>query len=170
MHAPCLAHPRSHGLTLFEALASLALLTALLVSAIPTLSALRGRSAILQARAQFEADWQWARWHALRAAQTLRLQAIAPCPRQTTGNSLNCGWQWVALDQGQVFQASPLPVGLNVSFKPADGWRVDAWGEPLGGGASVLFQSTLAPGLVPQTLCLNVLGRLRRVQGEACSD
>jgi Tfp pilus assembly protein FimT len=168
---PCPNHPRlSQGLTLIDALSCITLLALLGSLALPNWSTWGARWHLMQARARFEADWHWARWHAQQAAMALRLLPITPCPRSTGNDSLHCGWQWVGWPQGQVLRESALAVGLSVTYKPSNGWQFDAWGEPMGGGASVLFQSAQRPGVDAETLCLNVLGRLRRVRGEGCAE
>lgn len=153
-----------------EALGALALLGLVLGHALPMVQHWALKANLAQARARFEADWQAARWRAQQMGTVLRLQALPACRTSAGLGGWHCGWQVVVESNGQLLRESRLSAGLWVTPKPVDGWRVDAWGEPLGGGASVLFQSAAVPTQTPELLCLNVLGRLRRVQGEACSD
>ncbi len=166
-HPPSIAN---RGLTLLDVLAGVALLSATLSMSQRALEPWRERWRLTQARAAFEADWQRARAHAQAHAQTLRLLPLQPCGSSNAAPSLRCGWRWVTHPVVQVVSQTSLPYGVMVTSKPADGWQIDTWGEPLGGGSSVLFQSILQPSIAAQTLCLNVLGRLRRVGGVTCSD
>jgi Tfp pilus assembly protein FimT len=175
--APCGPHPFgasgracARGHALIEALGALALLGLVLGHALPMVQHWALKANLAQARERFEADWQAARWRAQHMSTVLRLQALPACRTPAGLGGWHCGWQVVVESNGQLLHESRLPAGLWVTPKPADGWRFDAWGEPLGGGASVLFQSASVPIQTPELLCLNVLGRLRRVQGEACSD
>jgi hypothetical protein len=160
----------SPGHALIDALGALALLGLVLSQALPLAQAWSQRVTLTQARARFEADWLASRWRAQQMGGVLRLQALPGCLTASGTGGWHCGWQVVVESSGQLLRESRLPAGLWVTPKPLDGWRVDAWGEPLSGGASVLFQSATSPGQTPELLCLNVLGRLRRVQGGACSD
>ena len=162
--------PRWRGHALIEALGALALLGLVLTQSLPLIPAWVQRANLAQARARFEADWLAARWQAQQRGNSLRLQPIAACRTPAGAGGWHCGWQIVLEGTGQLLRESRLPAGLWVTPKPAEGWRVDPWGEPLGGGASVLFQSVTPGAAQPELLCLNVLGRLRRVQGETCSD
>ncbi len=166
--APLLLTPQ--GFTLIDALTCVALVGAIVTMSLSALDPWRERWRLTQARAAFESDWHHARALAQQGAQVLRLVPLSPCGQGQTPVSLGCGWRWVTHPQGQVMHQTSLPGGLAVISKPADGWQFDAWGDPLGGGASVLFQSTARPALSAQTLCLNLLGRLRRVGGTTCSD
>lgn len=160
----------AQGLTLIDVLAGVALLGATVSLSQIALDPWRERWRLTQARAAFEADWHRARTHAQAHAQTLRLLPLQPCGSPNAAPSLRCGWRWVTQPQGQVVYQTSLPDGVTVTSKPADGWQFDAWGDPLGGGSSVLFQSASQPSLAAQTLCLNVLGRLRRAGGVTCGD
>ncbi len=161
---------RYQGHALIEALGALALLGLVAAHSLPMPHAWAARLSLVQARARFEADWQAARWQAQRLGSALRLQALPGCHTAVGPGGWHCGWQVVIEANGQLLHESHLPAGVWVTPKPADGWRVDAWGEPLGGGASVGFQSSASAATTPEWLCLNVLGRLRRVQGDACSN
>lgn len=158
------------GHALIEALGALALIGLISAQALPTIQAWSQHQSLVQARARFESDWHWARWRAQQSGNTLRLQALPGCPTVPAAGDWHCGWQWVIDGNSQLVRESHLPAGIGVTPKPTDGWRFDAWGEPLGGGASVLFQSSASLATTPELLCLNVLGRLRRVQGDTCSD
>ena len=166
----CPRLPISSGHALIEALGALALLALVLTQALPLISTWAPRASLTQARARFEADWLAARWRAAQLGSVLRLQALPSCHTSAGSGGWHCGWQVVVESTGQLLHESRLPAGVWVMPKPLDGWRIDAWGEPLSGGASVLFQSISLPTQTPELLCLNVLGRLRRVQGSACSD
>jgi Tfp pilus assembly protein FimT len=152
----------------WDALCTLALAGVLMALALPLLVNVIGRFNVVQASAWFEHDWRRARFSAQQLAQAVRLQPLNSCPSSTTG--WTCGWQTVLESTGQVLHETHLPSGLVVSTKPSNVWRIDAWGEPLSGGASILFQSAQAPDGAPQLLCLNVLGRLRRIQGQTCTS
>ena len=162
--------PQWRGHALIDALGALALLGLVLTQTLPLIPAWVQRATLVQARARFEADWLAARWQAQQTGHNLRLQPMAPCRTPAGAGGWHCGWQMVVEGNGQLLRESRLPAGLWVTPKPAEGWRGDPWGEPLGGGASVLFQSGTPGAALPELLCLNVLGRLRRVQGETCSD
>lgn len=160
----------NQGVTLIDVLAAVALLGATLTMSLTALEPWRERWRLTQTRAAFEADWQRARTHAQANAQTLRLLPLPSCGPLQAAPGMRCGWRWVTQPRGDTVYQTTLPDGVAVTPKPADGWQFDAWGDPLGGGASVLFQSTRLPSVAAQTLCLNVLGRLRRVGGSACND
>ena len=155
------------GTSLPEILCLLACLSIGLAQSLPLWGSAGAGLALGQARAAFETDWRGARWQAQTRGHAMRLQAIVPCVRPNLPGGWHCGWQWVQEDTGQLIQESRLPPGLSVSVKPNSPWRIDAWGEPLSGGASILFQSTVGSA-TPELLCMNVLGRLRRVRGLAC--
>ncbi|MDI9331267.1 MAG: hypothetical protein QM527_08160 [Alphaproteobacteria bacterium] len=153
------------GHALLGALTALALLGVMLSSAQPALHASGQRSMAAQARSSFEADWWANRWQSLRLGRGARLQTPSPCPATQP-----CPWQWVAPDIASTARESQPGSTVRWGFKPAEGWRIDAWGEPLSGGASAVFQAQ-SMGLGPAAwLCLNALGRLRRVQGQSCSE
>lgn len=162
--------PKWRGHALIEALGALALLGMVLSQTLPLIPTWVQRATLAQARARFEADWLAARWRAQQSGQVLRLQALPTCRTPAGQGGWHCGWQVVVEANGQLLRESRLPAGVWVTPKPVEGWRVDPWGEPLGGGASVLFQSGITNAVLPELLCLNVLGRLRRVQGVACAD
>jgi Tfp pilus assembly protein FimT len=173
MQDPCPFHrltPPCHGggFVLMDTLCALALAGVLLALALPQAAQVMGRYSVVQASAMFEHDWRRARFSAQQLAQTVRLQAIDHCLPSVTG--WPCGWQTIIEATGQVLHETRLPAGLVVTTKPSNVWRIDAWGEPLSGGASILFQPAYPPGLAPQLLCMNVLGRLRRLQGQTCTS
>jgi hypothetical protein len=151
-----------------DALCALALAGVLLGLAWPLVAQVMGRYSVVQASAWFEHDWRRARFSAQQWAQSVRMQPLNTCLGATSG--WPCGWQTILEATGEVLHETHLPAGLMVTTKPSNVWRIDAWGEPLSGGASVLFQSVNDPGLTPQLLCLNVLGRLHRIQGLTCSN
>jgi hypothetical protein len=158
------------GHTLLELVFALACLAVGLAQSLALGSRSAARWSVVQARATFEADWRAARWQAAKLGQALRLQAIAPCTRPGLPSGWHCGWQLTLDESGRVLQETPLPSGLVVMVKPNAPWRVDAWGDPLSGGASVLFESVVERASAPELLCMNVLGRLRRLRSEACSE
>lgn len=152
----------------FDALCALALTGVFMSWSLPLAAQLMGRYNVIQASAQFEHDWRRARFSAQQLAQTVRLQPLNGCA--TPGTGWPCGWQIIIEATGQVLHETHLPSGLMVTTKPSNVWRIDAWGEPLSGGASILFQFSPNPGLTAQLLCVNVLGRLRRIQGLTCTN
>ena len=166
----CFAVSRSKGLTLLDALVAVAILAVWLVAALPSFAVLGGRLPVVQARAAFESDWRSARWQAQRLGQVLRLQPLALCRRPGVAGGWHCGWQLVVEGSGKVLQESHLAPGVWVTSKPNLPWRIDAWGEPLSGGASMLFQAASSDSIQPEVVCMNVLGRLRRVAGDLCGD
>lgn len=161
---------RVTGHALLEALGALALWGLAFTQALPMIQTWSQRIALAQSRAHFEADWLAARWRAQQSGSALRVQGLPGCRTPAGAGGWHCGWQVVHEATGELWRESHLPSGVWVTPKPSDGWRVDPWGEPLGGGASVLFQSSVANGVPPELLCLNVLGRLRRLQVDTCSD
>jgi hypothetical protein len=124
---------------------------------------------VIQSRARFERDWRWARWSAQQSGQVIRLQALELCHASRTAG-WSCGWQTRVEATGQLLNETRLPAGLTVDTKPSSTWRIDAWGEPLSGGASIVFQAGTNATLATELLCMNVAGRLRRIQGNSCSD
>ena len=158
---------RPCGFALSEALCALILSAIVMTHALPATWAWSGRWSVETSRARFEQDWRQARWIALQTGQSLRIQALGLCGRSL---GWSCGWQTIHEQTGLVIHESRLPAGISVTTKPSDVWRIDAWGEPLSGGASMLFQSLLNALTAPELLCMNVLGRMRRIQGFSCSD
>jgi hypothetical protein len=160
---------KAQGQALIGALASLSLLGVFVTMAWPSVNALRSRWPVLQARAAFERDWRSLRWRAQQWGQSLRLQPVTPCVTPSGSGGWHCGWQALNEANGAVLHQTLLPPGLRLTSKPNEPWRVDAWGEPLSGGASMLFESAWAP-MTPELLCMNVLGRMRRLQGTTCTS
>lgn len=162
--------PKPSGHSLPEVLFTLAWLGIWMAQALPVWTQFGQRGSVSQARAAFETDWRAARWQAQKQGRTLRLQAITPCPRPGLPVGWHCGWQLAFDDTGRVLQESRLNPGLIVTVKPNEPWRLDSWGEPLSGGASILFQAVGASASAPELLCMNVLGRLRQVRSDSCSE
>jgi type II secretory pathway pseudopilin PulG len=158
------------GYTWIDLLCSLSIMGTVLTYALPLPQAWVGRSDMMLARQRFEQDWRRARWSAQIMGQTVRLQPITSCLATPASSGWPCGWQTVVESSGLLLKETRLPSGLSVSTKPSDTWRIDAWGEPLSGGASIMFQSNLQAALAPELLCMNLLGRLRRLQGTSCSE
>jgi len=152
---------------LWDTLCALTLTGVLLSMTLPMAAHVIGRYLVRQSSAMFEHDWRRARFSAQQLSQSVRLQPLVNCTGSSTG--WPCGWQTINEATGQVLHETHLPAGLVVTTKPSNVWRIDAWGEPLSGGASILFQSAHDSGLAPELLCLNVLGRLRRIQGPSCT-
>mgnify|MGYP003704519285 CR=1 FL=1 len=63
-----------------------------------------------------------------------------------------------------------LGINWQAVGKLTGSWRIDAWGEPLSGGASIVFQAGTDAAPATELLCMNVVGRLRRIRGNSCSD
>ena len=158
------------GFSLIEVLFTLAWLGTVLIQSLGMGTQSAARQGLLGARAAFESDWRAARWRAARQSLTLRLQAISPCQRPGLSGGWHCGWLLSDESSGRVIFETRLAAGLMVTVKPNAPWRIDAWGDPLTGGASILFQSVTDPTASPELLCMNVLGRLRRLRAETCSD
>ena len=158
------------GYTWIDLLCSLSIMGTVLTYALTLPQTWVGRSDMMLARQRFEQDWRRARWSAQIMGQTVRLQPITSCVATPASSGWPCGWQTVVESSGLLLKETRLPSGLSVSTKPSDTWRIDAWGDPLTGGASILFQSVTDPTASPELLCMNVLGRLRRLRAETCSD
>jgi Tfp pilus assembly protein FimT len=155
------------GFVLAQTLCALAMAGIVMTHALPSTWTWSERWRIDTSRSRFEQDWRQARWIAQQIGQPLRIQPLGSCGR---ASGWSCGWQTINEQTGQLIHESRLTAGLSVSTKPSDFWRIDAWGEPLSGGASILFQSNLNTTMPPDLLCMNVVGRLRRIQGSTCSD
>ena len=168
------SHPASgfvthSGFALIELLGALALTGILIGLAYPMVTDWMHRWHVIQSRARFERDWRWARWSAQQSGQVIRLQSLDHCHASRTAG-WSCGWQTRFEATGQLLNETLLPAGLTVDTKPSGSWRIDAWGEPLSGGASIVFQAGTDAAPATELLCMNVAGRLRRIQGNSCSD
>ena len=164
------AHQAQRGHALLDLGLGVMLLGIWLCYAMPMTSNWTGRWQMQMARGLFEDEWRSARWRAQMGAQVLRIRALPDCPSAQAAGSWSCGWQLVSDNGVLLLHETRLPLGLQITVKPDQDWRIDAWGEPLSGGASILFASVSNANLVPELLCMNVLGRLRRLRAETCSD
>ena len=117
-------------------------------------------------------DLQAARLQALRRGEFLQLQRLSHClTTPLRAGDWRCGWQLVtkSATPSAAMLSSPLAGALGVQLYPAlNSLDINPQGEAVAGGLRLVVQPMAAPALA-RSICINITGRLRVVNGSTCT-
>jgi Tfp pilus assembly protein FimT len=162
--------PFSSGISLIETLWVVCLTGLITAAGSTALGDWLLRIRIESARTSWANDLQTARLKASTDDVSAWLERLTDCNTSLGTTDWSCGWR-LRTDAGVMQETRPASgVQVLVNFNPPQSLQIDNQGDPVSGGASVVFRAQGAKlSQLSQSLCLNVAGRLRWVSGESCS-
>lgn len=158
--------------TLAELCMVLAITAVCLGMAAPSLGQWFWRLRVDSAVQAWTGDLQAARLQALRRGQSLQLQRLTHCLNKPlpTGD-WRCGWQLMPKTMGVAapMLSSPQTGELLIQLYPnQNSLDINPLGETIAGGLRMVVQPKSSTSVM-RSICINIAGRLRVVNGGTCT-
>lgn len=168
--APSRSFTRCSGWSLPELVAVTALVALSLHAALPSWQGWHTRLHTRSARDQLMMDLQNAREQARQLARPLQLQALRGCAWQSpTATDWSCGWQLIDTQNQRTLNTTSLNHPLQVTFTKSLPLDISERGDLGQVGDRWKVQARSAPGSTTLAICLSSAGRVRTLEGNACS-
>ena len=158
--------------TLAELCMVLAITAVCLGMAAPSLSQWFWRLRVDSAVQAWTGDLQAARLQALRRGESLQLQRLTHCLNKPLHpGDWRCGWQLVPKTTGVAVPmlSSPQTGELLIQLYPnQNSLDINPLGETIAGGLRMVVQPKSSTSVM-RSICINIAGRLRVVNGGTCT-